>query len=78
MLLDQMKRGYSMGQVALYYPYVSPPTGWLKQSLLMFERLSSIVAPGTRPASGDLGWLASEGVWTPTHVQLGYAAGYPR
>jgi hypothetical protein len=71
-----MKEGSSMDQVALYYPYVSPSPAWLKQSLLMFEKLSSIVAPTTAVASGDLGWLASKGVWTPTYVELGYAAGY--
>lgn len=25
---------------------------------------------------GDLGWLASEGVWTPTYVELDYTADY--
>jgi hypothetical protein len=71
-----MKKGFSMDQVALYYPYVAPPTPWLKQSLLMFEKLSSIVAPTTVFTSGDLGWLASEGVFIPTYIRLGYAAGY--
>jgi Family of unknown function (DUF6236) len=65
-----------MEEVALYYPYVSPPTAWLKQSLLLFEKLSSIVAPTTRAPDGDLGWLESKGVWTPTYVRLDYTADY--
>lgn len=71
-----MKKGFPMNQIALYYPYVSPPTPWLKQSLLMFEKLSSIVAPTTVVTNGDLGWLTSEGVFIPTYIELGYAAGY--
>lgn len=65
-----------MYQVALYYPYIAPPTAWLKQSLLMFEEVSSIVSPATEIESGDLGWLASNGIWRPTRVNIQYAEGY--
>jgi len=65
-----------MDQVALYYPYVSPPAAWLKQSLLIFEAVSSIVAPSIRIERGDLGWLASEGIWKPTRVELSYGRDY--
>jgi hypothetical protein len=65
-----------MDQIALYYPYISPGTAWLKQSLLMFETVSSIIAPGTGTRSDDLEWLASEGIWVPTYVDLAYDAAY--
>lgn len=63
-------------QVALYYPYILPSIAWLKQSMLMFEAVSSIVAPSTRIEIGDLGWLASEGIWRPTRADLSYGRDY--
>jgi hypothetical protein len=42
----------------------------------MFEEVSSIVAPSVDIENGDLLWLESNGLWRPTHVNLGYAEGY--
>jgi hypothetical protein len=63
--------------VALYYPYIVPPLAWMKQSLLFFDTISTIVPIGYRgrvdlpalTANDDnadaLQWLEKEGHWIP-------------
>jgi hypothetical protein len=63
-------------QTALYYPYMAPPASWIKHSLLLFERVSSIVHPVPGRFGDELDWLRDEGIWIPTTVSLGYAEGY--
>ena len=65
-----------MQQIGLYYPYMAPSTSWLKQSLLMFENVTSIVSPTVRRRNADLEWLADEGIWSPSSVDIGYSEGY--
>lgn len=57
-----------MEQISLYYPMVEPPADWLRQSLLLAERLSSIVPPGFEPLHGDLLWLENSGYYSGTEV----------
>lgn len=66
-----------MQQVALYFPYIVPPDEWIKHSLLMFDGISSIVPPELPGSeSGDLAWLAGEGLWSPTTVRSGLSHEY--
>src|SRR3984885_12826618 len=62
-------------EIALHYPYIIPSLDWMKQSLLLSDRISSIVPPGYRPGDDfppgtahrdlepHLRWLENEGHW---------------
>src|SRR5215467_11916737 len=65
--------------LALYYPFIIPSQNWMKQSLLFFDGIASIVPEDFdyRPLSpsltnydnlADLEWLQAEGLWYPTYV----------
>jgi len=59
-----------METVALYYPYMIPPTAWMKQALLTADTISSIVHYSVgRPLSGDLAWVNEKGLWAGTDVR---------
>jgi hypothetical protein len=47
-----------------YYPYVHPPLGWVKQALLYWDQVSSIVGDGFYP-DHDLEWLMDKGIFRP-------------
>jgi hypothetical protein len=69
-------------EVALYYPYIVPPLAWMKQSLLFFDSISTIVPIGYEggadlPAltanddnANALQWLEKEGHWIPVTSQF--------
>lgn len=42
----------------------------------MFENVTSIVSPTVRRRNADLEWLADEGIWSPSSVDIGYSEGY--
>ncbi len=55
--------------VALYYPSVVPPPSWVKQSLLLFDAVSSIVPPGfDLRGEPDLHFMDAEGLWRRAEV----------
>jgi hypothetical protein len=56
-------------ECALFYPYTVPPTPWLKQSLLYYDVLGSIVQPSfVDAAPPDIAWLINRGVFEPVHI----------
>ena len=58
-----------MEDVALYYPYVTPPESWIKSSLFLVDRVSSIVPRDrTYPLDDDFRWMLDEGIWEPCHA----------
>lgn len=58
-----------MDQISLYYPRIEPPTAWIRQALLISERVTSLVPPGFHPLAGDLLWLENEGYYSGTEVR---------
>lgn len=69
-----------MEEIALYYPHIIPPLSWIKQSLLMFDRISTIVPMdyefGLIPSqmvndqeSTTLRWLEDRGDWIPASTE---------
>lgn len=56
-------------ECALFYPYVVPPTGWLKQSLLYYDVVGSVVHNGFMDdPPPDIAWLIEVG-----HYEAVYA-----
>lgn len=58
-----------MEDVALYYPYVTPPESWIKSSLFLVDRVTSIVPRDrTYPLESDFRWMRDEGIWEPCYA----------
>jgi hypothetical protein len=65
-------RAAVVAQSSLYYPLVTPPTEWLKQTLLISDRVSSITPEDFRFENEDIRWLSEAGLWRPTHTNTLY------
>ena len=63
-------------ECALFYPYVVPPTGWLKQSLLYYDVVGSVVDNRFMDdPPPDIAWLVEVGQYETVHAdQLGRVA----
>jgi hypothetical protein len=65
----------------LYYPTITIPAGpWLRQALLYWDEIGSIVPydhflRSLVPYSDDIGWLANEGVFRPFDPELMWGSG---
>ncbi len=56
-------------RVALYYPDVAPPDGWIRRSLLFYDALSSLVSPSfLKQPPPRFTWLLERGYFIPLTV----------
>jgi hypothetical protein len=53
-------------RAVIYYPHINPPLAWLKQSLLYWDRICTVVhADFQETIDPDLAWLLDQGVYEP-------------
>jgi hypothetical protein len=58
-------------RACIYYPLIKPPTAWIKQSLLYWDTVCSVVHADFKDAlPDDLEWLLDEGLYEPLFADV--------